>query len=113
MSYNIKHYRNKSIFYNKYLYFCTFELETKKTTKPKQQTMNYTIFYKMFQVKERLSNRLVPSWIILNGDIAIGAFSILLAYLLRFNFRIPIEYELHLVPSILIVLGVKCIFFLF
>jgi FlaA1/EpsC-like NDP-sugar epimerase len=67
----------------------------------------------MFQVKERLSNRLVPSWIILNGDIAIGAFSILLAYLLRFNFRIPIEYELHLVPSILIVLGVKCIFFYF
>ena len=75
--------------------------------------MNYTFFYKIFQVKERLSARLVPSWVILNVDIAIGAFSIILAYLLRFNFRIQPEYETHLIPTVFGVLIVKFFTFYF
>jgi FlaA1/EpsC-like NDP-sugar epimerase len=59
----------------------------------------------------RLSNRLVPSWIIYNFDLAINAISIVLAYLLRFNFVIPPEYSSRLVPTVIVVLAIKSIAF--
>lgn len=62
-------------------------------------------------MKGRLSNKLVPSWIIYNVDIAINIFSILLAYLLRFNFKIPPEYSSRLIPTLVLVLFVKSIAF--
>lgn len=53
-----------------------------------------------------------PSWIIFNIDIFICAISILLAFLLRFNFTVP-EYFTHNFSIILLlVIGIRSIFFI-
>ena len=62
-------------------------------------------------IKGRLSNRIAPSWLVLNIDLWISFLAILSAYLLRFNFAIPYEYKVRLLPSILLVIVIKAIFF--
>ncbi len=64
-------------------------------------------------MKLKLSNRLFPSWLIFNVDMVINAVSIILAYLLRFNFKIPPEYASSLIPTVIIVLFVKSVIFYF
>lgn len=63
-------------------------------------------------IRVKLSNRLVPSWVIYNIDLGINIVSFLLAYLLRFNFKIPDEYISHIIPSLAIVIAVKSLAFL-
>ena len=42
---------------------------------------------------EKINKSFVPSWVIFNIDLFLGFLSISLAYLLRFNFRIPTSYS--------------------
>ena len=59
----------------------------------------------------KLSNNLVPSWIILNIDIFISAISFIMAYFLRFNFHVPQEYLNRVFPALIIIVLVKSIGF--
>ena len=54
-----------------------------------------------------------PSWIIFNVDLCICAVSLLLAFLLRFNFDIPATFSQELTTIILMVLGIRAMFFFF
>lgn len=65
------------------------------------------------QMRVSLSNRLVPSWIIFTVDLTINAVSILFAYLLRFNFKIPAEYTANLFPIVISILGIKSLLYYF
>lgn len=73
--------------------------------------VEYNLMYKILQMRVKLSNRLMPSWIIFNIDLTINALSIILAYLLRFNFNIPSEYVSRIIPTVIIVLFVKSVIF--
>lgn len=74
--------------------------------------MKYNFAHKYSLVKERLSARLVPSWIIYQLDLLIITFSIVLAYFLRFNFNIPPEYSSNFLPTIFVVILVKSVAFI-
>lgn len=79
----------------------------------KFKTVNYNLAYKMMQMRVSLSSRLVPSWIIFTVDLTINTISILLAYLLRFNFNIPSEYTATLFPVAFAILTIKSILYYF
>jgi FlaA1/EpsC-like NDP-sugar epimerase len=64
-------------------------------------------------MRVKLLNRLVPTWIIYNIDLAICIVSIILAYSLRFNFKIPLDYSDKLLPTVFIAIIVKSIVFFF
>jgi len=74
--------------------------------------VKYNFAHKYSLVKERLSARLVPSWIIYQLDLLIITFSIVLAYFLRFNFNIPPEYSSNFLPTIFVVILVKSVAFI-
>jgi FlaA1/EpsC-like NDP-sugar epimerase len=67
----------------------------------------HNFFYRII----RYSKSSLPSWIIFNFDVIICLISILLAYFLRFNFKIPDEYSSILSLSIVILLGSRIITF--
>ncbi len=63
------------------------------------------VVYRVFK------KQIIPRWIIFLIDIGICLFSILLAYLLRFNFSIPVEYHSSLPYIVIYVLVVRAISF--
>ena len=67
----------------------------------------HSFFYRII----RYSKSSLPSWIIFNFDMMICVISVCLAYLLRFNFKIPNEYSSVLSLSIIVILGVRTITF--
>ena len=67
----------------------------------------HSFFYRII----RYSRSSLPSWIIFNFDAFICIVSAALAYLLRFNFKIPNDYLLTY--AILIILGVRILTFFF
>jgi FlaA1/EpsC-like NDP-sugar epimerase len=69
--------------------------------------------YRVLQLRLRLANRIVPSWMIFGLDLTICVFSIIFAYFLRFNFKILPEYTSRFIPVIIVVLFVKSIAFYF
>ena len=54
-----------------------------------------------------------PTWIIFNIDLFVCAASLFLAFLLRFNFSIPPEFTQNYTLILLLVLGIRAIFFFF
>ena len=58
-------------------------------------------------------NRTAPRWLIFIADITVCAISIVLAYLLRFNFKIPVDYFNTLKVSLVLILCTRIITFLF
>jgi FlaA1/EpsC-like NDP-sugar epimerase len=52
-----------------------------------------------------------PRWIIFIGDLLICVLSVLLAYLLRFNFRIPLNDKLDLPYVVVYILGIRALSF--
>ncbi len=58
-------------------------------------------------------NNSAPRWLIFATDITVCAISIILAYLLRFNFKIPVEYYYSLKINVLLILCTRTITFLF
>ena len=54
-----------------------------------------------------------PTWIIFNIDLFVCAASLFLAFLLRFNFSIPPEFTQNYTFILLLVLGIRAIFFFF
>jgi FlaA1/EpsC-like NDP-sugar epimerase len=59
-----------------------------------------------------LSKLNIPRWLVLLIDIAICGFSVLLAYMLRFNFVLP-QFDAHALPMVLLyVVAVRAISFL-
>lgn len=67
----------------------------------------HSFFYKII----RYSRSSLPSWIIFNFDVLICLVAIILAYLLRFNFKIPTEYASVFSVSLVIILGIRIITF--
>lgn len=67
----------------------------------------HSFFYRII----RYSRSSLPSWIIFNFDALICIISVALAYLLRFNFKVPNDYMLTY--SILVILGARIITFFF
>jgi len=59
----------------------------------------------------RLNRTHVPAWLVFQVDLMLSFFSIILAFLLRFNFRIPEFYAAYFTPIILTVLLVRLITF--
>ena len=57
--------------------------------------------------------RTAPRWLIFITDILVCAISIVLAYLLRFNFKIPVEYYYTLKLNLVLILCTRIITFLF
>lgn len=67
----------------------------------------HSFFYRII----RYSKSSLPSWIIFNFDIMICIVSVSLAYLLRFNFKIPTEYSSILSLSIAVIVGARTLTF--
>jgi UDP-N-acetylglucosamine 4,6-dehydratase len=61
---------------------------------------------------DKINKIILPSWLIFNIDIVLSFFSILLSYLLRFNFRIPDFYASSLSIVIGFVVIIRAISFL-
>lgn len=59
----------------------------------------------------RYSRSSIPSWIVFNFDLVLTIISVTIAYLLRFNFKIPNEYASTLSFSFLIIIGARTIAF--
>jgi len=59
----------------------------------------------------RLNRTHVPAWLVFQVDLMLSFFSIILAFLLRFNFRIPEFYAAYFTPILLTVLLVRLITF--
>ncbi len=55
----------------------------------------------------RIAKILVPSWVILNIDIFLSLLGILISYLLRFNFTIPVSVFENISGVILFYLGIR------
>jgi FlaA1/EpsC-like NDP-sugar epimerase len=53
----------------------------------------------------------MPSWVIFNIDIIISVFSLILAYLLRFNFSIPADYPINYPLVLIVTVSVRCLTF--
>lgn len=70
-------------------------------------------FNKFVKLKLVILKNHSPRWIIFLIDVLITCVSILLAFLLRFNFNVPKEYILKLNYIIPLILGVRIISFLF
>jgi len=68
-------------------------------------------FNLLMQRARKFFQSTTPSWIILNIDLCICALSLLLSYLLRFNFDIPATFALSLTSVVLMVLGIRLVFF--
>ncbi|MBN1339225.1 MAG: hypothetical protein JXA03_07875, partial [Bacteroidales bacterium] len=68
---------------------------------------------KLVRIKQGIAEKTTPRWILFLADIGIIGFSVYLAFLLRFNFRIPKEnYDLMLFADIIFIL-VRLTFFSF
>ena len=60
---------------------------------------------------KKINRTFLPSWVVLNVDLGICLVSLLLTYLLRFNFSIPDIYHKSITQTILIILGVRLVSF--
>jgi FlaA1/EpsC-like NDP-sugar epimerase len=61
---------------------------------------------------KRINRTFLPSWLVLNLDLAICFISILLAFLFRFNFKIPDAYVSSITIVAIVVLVIRAITFL-
>ncbi|MCX6353044.1 MAG: nucleoside-diphosphate sugar epimerase/dehydratase [Bacteroidetes bacterium] len=64
-------------------------------------------------IKKILSKSYAPSWLILQIDLVFVAFSVVLAYLLRFNFNIDKQEFSGLLPNIFAFVSVRLVLFYF
>lgn len=76
--------------------------------------MNQYLFTEyLMGLRTRLASRIAPSWMVFCMDVTIVTFSILLAFLLRYNFEIPVENAQKVVIVSSIVIFVKSLIFYF
>lgn len=76
--------------------------------------MNQYLFTdNLMGLRARLASRIAPSWMVFCMDVTIITFSILLAFVLRYNFEIPVENAQKVVIVSSIVILVKSLIFYF
>ena len=63
------------------------------------------------KAKIAVGEKTTPRWLIFIADVIITVIGVVLAYLLRFNFRIPKEYQSQMIFSMIIFLNVRIAFF--
>jgi FlaA1/EpsC-like NDP-sugar epimerase len=71
----------------------------------------YTILKTLAKTKRTLVEKTTPRWVVFLADVAIVIGGVYLAFLLRFNFRIPKEYYPLILFSEIIFLNVRILFF--
>lgn len=63
------------------------------------------------KAKIAVGEKTTPRWLIFIADVIITVIGVILAYLLRFNFKIPKEYHSQMIFSMIIFLNVRIAFF--
>lgn len=71
----------------------------------------YTLLKTLVKIKRILVEKTTPRWLVFIADVAIVAGGVFLAFLLRFNFKIPKEYQSTLLFAEIIFLNVRIAFF--
>ncbi len=71
----------------------------------------YTLLKTLVKIKRLLVEKTTPRWLVFLADVTIVAGAVFLAFLLRFNFRIPKEYHSTLLFAEIIFLNVRIAFF--
>ena len=74
--------------------------------------MNRLVLLKtLAKAKIAVGEKTTPRWLIFIADVIITVIGVILAYLLRFNFKIPKEYQSLMIFSMIIFLNVRIAFF--
>ena len=71
----------------------------------------YTLLKTLIKLKRALVEKTTPRWLVFLADVAIVTGGVFLAFLLRFNFKIPKEYQSILLFAEIIFLNVRIAFF--
>lgn len=71
----------------------------------------YRFLKKLVRIKQSLTEKTTPRWLVFMADIAIVSIGVYLAFLLRFNFKIPSGYLPTLLFAEIIFLNVRIAFF--
>ncbi len=71
----------------------------------------YTVLKSLVKIKQLLVEKTTPRWLLFLTDVAIVIIGVYLAFLFRFNFRIPKEYHATLLFAEIIFLNARIAFF--